>query len=488
MNKVDSVVKAQRREVVTADHPAVKRRLQFLLVILLLVLDALMVTGAFIAAYSLLQSTDIVGSVSLPPVQTYSAIIAIITLTLLVVFYFYGLYHLKRGISRIDEFYKISSAVSLGTVLAVAINSFLLADSFVYPRQMLIFGWLLSLVSITVARMSYRSLVAGLRKRGLGQAKILIVGAGHTGNTILQQVNRSPDLGYQVVGFLDDEVMETSTRTPVLGKVDHLPRVIQQYGVEEVIIAISGASHQKILDIVALCQDEAVNIKVYPDAFQIITKNEVSIGDLNGLPLVSIRDTALQGWHRIVKRLVDVVFSIIALILLSPLLLFIALLVKLDSPGPAFYVQERVGLDGKPIRILKFRSMRVDAERRTGPVFARPDDPRKTPVGRFIRRFSIDEMPQFINVVMGQMSIVGPRPERPHFVEQFRERIPSYMRRHREKAGLTGWAQINGLRGDTSIEERTRYDLYYIENWSLLFDFKIMAKTILQLFRDPQAY
>jgi exopolysaccharide biosynthesis polyprenyl glycosylphosphotransferase len=226
---------------------------------------------------------------------------------------------------------------------------------------------------------------------------------------------------------------------------------------------------------------------VYPDVFQIMA-SEVQISDLDGLPLLTMRDVALRGWRRTLKRIVDIVISVAALIVLAPLMLALAILVKLESSGSAFYVQERMGLDARPFPILKFRSMRRGAEAGTGAVWARRDDPRRTRLGHFMRRYNLDELPQLINVLLGHMSIVGPRPERPEFVAEFRRHIPRYMERHREKAGITGWAQVNGLRGDTSIEERTKYDLYYIENWSLLFDFKIMTKTVISGFGDPNAY
>jgi exopolysaccharide biosynthesis polyprenyl glycosylphosphotransferase len=216
--------------------------------------------------------------------------------------------------------------------------------------------------------------------------------------------------------------------------------------------------------------------------------SEVSIDELCGLPLLTIRDVALRGWKLTLKRAVDVVFSSVALVVLSPFLLLIALLIKLDSPGPVFYCQQRMGLDARPFYMLKFRSMQADAEVSTGPVWAKPDDPRRTRLGAFIRRFSIDEFPQMINVLWGEMSLVGPRPERPVFVEQFKQQIPRYMDRHREKAGLTGWAQVNGLRGDTSVTERTKYDLWYIENWSLGLDFKIMLRTLFRVLTDRNAY
>jgi len=258
--------------------------------------------------------------------------------------------------------------------------------------------------------------------------------------------------------------------------------------VDEVIIALPQASHEELLEMISVCESARVAVRIFPDLFQIVA-SEVSISDLDGLPMLTVRDVALRGWKLAVKRTLDLCVSGLGLIALSPFMLLVALLIKLESRGPVFYTQVRVGLDGKPFHMIKFRSMRPDAEQASGPVWATADDPRKTRLGSFLRATSIDELPQLINVLVGEMSLVGPRPERPVFVEQFRQVVPRYMERHKEKAGMTGWAQVNGLRGDTSIIERTKYDLYYIENWSLLFDLKIILRTIINVFRrDRNAY
>jgi Undecaprenyl-phosphate glucose phosphotransferase len=273
---------------------------------------------------------------------------------------------------------------------------------------------------------------------------------------------------------------------PVLGKTADLPSLIDKQQVQEVIICLPDATHRELVHIVAQCERERVTIRIYPNVFQIMA-SEVSISDLAGLPLLTMRDVALRGWHLAFKRAVDIAGSMAALVIFSPVMMLTALLIKLESPGPVFYVQERMGLDARPFPMLKFRSMRADAERQ-GPGWTKPGDPRRTRIGALLRKLSIDELPQFINVLLGDMSLVGPRPERPVYVEQFRQSIPRYMDRHREKAGITGWAQVNGLRGDTSIAERTKYDLWYIENWSIALDFKIMARTVLRMFSDRAAY
>jgi Undecaprenyl-phosphate glucose phosphotransferase len=290
------------------------------------------------------------------------------------------------------------------------------------------------------------------------------------------------------MGFVDDNPkVKAVQNVPVLGKTDDIPVLIETEQINEMIIALPEATHQEILKIVSKCDQGKVAVKVFPDVFQMMA-SEISIGDLGGLPLLSVRDTALRGWRLILKRAIDLVGSAVGLILLSPFMMLLAILIKLESSGPVLYTQERMGLDGKRFMMLKFRSMRANAEEETGPIWAKLDDDRRTRLGTILRRISFDELPQLINVLLGEMSLVGPRPERPIFVEQFKKSIPRYMDRHREKAGMTGWAQINGLRGDTSIIERTKYDLWYIENWSLALDFRILIRTILYIFHDDNAY
>jgi exopolysaccharide biosynthesis polyprenyl glycosylphosphotransferase len=318
-----------------------------------------------------------------------------------------------------------------------------------------------------------------VQERGLGRDRALIVGSGPVAQMIVQKIRLSPYLGYEVVGIVQGNGGEPEGfEAPILGGVDALPDLITEHQIDEVIIALPEASHQELIRIISLCERGQTAIKVYPDLFQIMATH-VSIDDLGGLPLISVQDVALRGWKLTVKRTMDIVGSALGLIFLSPAMMLAALIIHLESPGPVFYIQERMGLDAKPFKVIKFRSMRQDAERH-GPGWTTKDDPRKTRFGNLLRRTNLDELPQLINVFIGEMSLVGPRPERPVYVHQFRQSIPLYMERHREKAGMTGWAQINGLRGDTSIWERTKYDLWYIENWSIWLDIKILIRTILQ--------
>ncbi len=421
----------------------------------------------------------------------YASLIGAHILSIVTIFGFSKLYYVTRNTSRIDEFYSVFKSTSLGTLMGVALSSLLFKNSSLaldYSRGMVLYGWGLSIVFITLGRMLHANIRSRLRRRGWGCDRVLIVGTGDVGRMVHQKIQSNPGLGYEVAGFVavDGSSSGVPLGAEILGDASQLAPLIDQHDVDEVIIALPEATHQDILMLLSECERGQVTIKVFPDVFQIMA-SPVGIGDLGGLPLVTVRDIALRGWRRVAKRLMDIAGAAVGLILLSPVMLLVAVLIKLDSPGPVFYVQERMGLDAKPFNMLKFRSMRQNAEV-NGPGWTVEDDPRVTPLGRILRQLNLDELPQLINVLLGQMSLVGPRPERPIYVDQFRRSIPRYMDRHWEKAGLTGWAQINGLRGDTSIAERTKYDLWYIENWSLQLDLKILLRTVFNIFELPNAY
>ena len=480
-----------------------RRKDKAILGIALALTDAVMVALAFYASYHLRLRTE---HVNIGPFHDYLGMMMVNVISVLLVLFTAKMYHRQRAISHVDELYAVFSAVTMGTIVAIAAISFLYRQDVNYPRLMMVYSWILTFLFVAVGRLVYARVRWTLQEYQVGQDRVLLVGTGELGRMIHQKILQSPGLGYKVIGYIESgeghnghdlvheqtgpDVLQDSAiicGVPVLGTLDDLHDIVGAFEVDEVIIALPEANQRELVDIIVRAERGRVSIKVFPDVFQIMA-SEVSIDDLNGLPLLTIRDVALRGWKLTLKRAVDIVVSAVALIILSPLLLFISLLIKLDSPGAVFYCQQRMGLDARPFWMLKFRSMRNDAEVTTGPVWATPDDPRRTRLGALIRRFSIDEVPQLINVLWGEMSLVGPRPERPVFVEQFKQQIPRYMDRHREKAGLTGWAQVNGLRGDTSIIERTKYDLWYIENWSLSLDFKIMLRTLFRLLTDKNAY
>lgn len=463
-----------------------KRRYLIVGIVLLLV-DAVGSALAFYTAYQLRLRTEYPLPLNPPPFETYIPMMLIQVAAMLFAFASARLYITRPGASRIDEFNSVFVGASVGTVISLAVTSFVL-KSLDYPRLMIPYAWVLTFVYVGVARLVVRIVIGLLRRRRLAVERVIIIGAGSVGHRLMETIRNSPQLGYEVVGFIDNDPAITNVDgMPVLGTANDLPKALIDNRADDVLIALPHASSREILEIAARCEPAKVNMRVFPDVFQIIA-SEVSINDLNGIPLVTVHDVALRGWRLTLKRAVDVIMSSILLVILSPLLLLVAILVKLSSPGPAFYLQERVGLDGKPFPCIKFRTMRQNAEAQTGPVWATAHDDRRTRLGALLRRFSIDEFPQFINVLLGDMSIVGPRPERPAFVEQFRQEIPRYMERHKEKAGITGWAQINGLRGDTSIEERTRYDVWYVEHWSIWLDMKIMLRTVVEMVRGRNAY
>ena len=462
-----------------------KKRAPLIFKISLVVIDAITAGLAFFVGYQVRLQSDYE---NILPFSNYVGMALVHTISILIVFFFYRLYHRQRSLSYIDQFYAIFGAASVGTIIGIAFISLFFKNQLDYPRLMMVYVWIFTILFTSIGRTIQSRIQLSLQTRGWGEERVLIVGTGEVGRIVMQKIKRSPELGYRVVGFVDDNIdVATVQEVPVLGDTDTLPKVVKNEKINEVIIAMPEATHQETLKIVSKCDRRQVAIKVFPDVFQIMA-SEVTIGDLGGLPLLTVRDTAMRGWQLTVKRLVDILGSGAGLVLLSPIMMLLAILIKLDSAGPVFFTQERMGLDGKRFMKLKFRSMRTDAERETGPIWATADDSRRTRLGTFIRSFSIDEVPQLINVLVGDMSLVGPRPERPVFVEQFRNSIPRYMDRHREKAGITGWAQINGLRGDTSIFERTKYDLWYTENWSLALDFRIMLRTLMQIINDRNAY
>jgi len=465
----------------------VSNRLRLSMTLLTVAADAVAAAVAFYLSYQMRQWIPFPDPLRLGPFRHYLGLLALQVLSLLFVFFMHRLYHVNRGQSRIDLFYSVLSAISIGMLLSTTLSYLIAQGDSLLTRGAVFYGWVLTVVFVGLDRLAIGRLITGLRIRH--PERLLLVGTNEAARMIMQKTVQSPHLGYRLVGFVDGgDAPKEIAGVPVLGSQRDLAKVITEHQVGEVIIALPEASHEDLLDMIQVCETAHASVRIFPDLFQIVA-SEVSIGDLDGLPMLTVRDVALRGWKLAVKRAMDMVMSGLGLIILSPFMLSMALLIKLDSKGPVLYSQVRLGLDGKPFPMLKFRSMRVDAEQGTGPIMATADDPRRTRIGRFLRGTSIDELPQLINVFLGDMSLVGPRPERPVFVEQFGHVVPRYMERHKEKGGMTGWAQVNGLRQDTSIIERTKYDLYYLENWSLLFDIKIILRTFLNLFgRDRSAY
>jgi Undecaprenyl-phosphate glucose phosphotransferase len=344
--------------------------------------------------------------------------------------------------------------------------------------------------SFVIIRLIERGILQSLRSKGFNQRHVLVIGAGRLGQDLVNRIHRCRWMGFQVVGYLDDEENlkgKSFCGAKVLGSLSDLEELIKEYKIDQVYCALPFNQMDKALVISELLEKTTADFRIVPDLVNLYTLN-TSIFEIDGLPVLGVRETPLQGFNIIQKRLFDMVFSLLALILLSPLLIIIMILIKVTSKGPIFYTQQRMGLEQKPFTMYKFRSMQLDAEGETGPVWTSPNDDRRTKFGTFMRKTSIDELPQFINVLFGQMSVVGPRPERQEFINDFKHEVPRYMLRHKTKTGMTGWAQVNGWRGATSIKKRIQYDLYYIENWSIWFDIRIVIDTVIKGFINKNAY
>jgi exopolysaccharide biosynthesis polyprenyl glycosylphosphotransferase len=451
---------------------------------LLLLTDAVALLVAFVLGYMARQYLPFFSQPDAqPPLMQYTPTVILHATTIILLFYFNRLYHLQRIFSRLDQARGIMAVVTVGALLANGVQELIFRNTFLevsYPRSMFFYVWLMSVVLVVIGREFHRWLTTALRRRGIACDNLLIVGTGKIALDVLKLIQKSPDLGYNTIGVVNSPENHQGKMlgVPIVGNYPDLPDLIDKYRVGQIIIAVPDAKRNDIVELVTLCQRGNVDVKIYPDIFAYIA-GDLNVDDLNGVPLLTVRDIALRGWKLSLKRGLDVLGSSLGLIALSPFMLFTAILLRLESRGSVFFIQERMGLDGRPFPMIKFRSMRPDSES-SGPGWTTENDPRVTRVGRFMRRTNWDEIPQLINVFLGHMSLVGPRPEQPYYVNQFRTQIPRYMERHREKAGMTGWAQIHGLRGDTSIPERTTYDLWYVENWSLWLDIKIIFRTVIQ--------
>ncbi len=353
-----------------------------------------------------------------------------------------------------------------------------------------LYFWTINIVALWANRRICRGVLRYLRKKGYNQRTVLIVGSGVLGQRVANVIRSHPEAGIQIVGFLTRRPLRPGTliqEISVLGLYEDVAHLIKTRDIDQVIFALPLEDQPVLNELLQMVDEGICDVKIVPD----LTPFKTLRGGaemFEGLPFITLRDTPLYGWNRILKRSIDILFSALFLGLSAPLFPAIAFLIRLSSPGPIFYRQLRMGLDGKPFQMLKFRTMQADAEEETGPVWASPRDPRCTRLGAFLRRTSLDELPQLWNVLKGEMSIVGPRPERPEFVERFRSSVPRYMLRHKMKAGITGLAQINGWRGNTSLEERIKCDLEYIEKWSLALDLKIMWLTIWKGLINKNAY
>ena len=423
----------------------------------------------------------------LPPLHMYLRLVPVVVVLYPVVFYFQGLYQRRRIRSRFDESMRVVVAVMLATVLLTAGLTFYRPPDFTYSRLFLAVFAFVDAVAVSATRWIIGVTLARIRRSGGNLQRVLVIGAGDLGRQVVERLVLHKEYGFSIVGFLDDDPgrqQRDIQGVPVLGTTRELEQVVKEHGVDQIMIALPLEAHYRTVKLVRRAGQLLVDIKVVPDVLQYYVMR-AGIEDLDGLPLINLTQIPLQGWNQIVKRAFDIVGSALLLLATSWLFPVIAWMIKREDGGPVFFSQVRTGLDGRSFRLYKFRSMRPDAADETQ--WTRSNDNRVTRIGDFLRRTNLDELPQLYNVLIGDMSLVGPRPEQPKFVERFRNRYPAYNTRHRVRSGLTGWAQVNGLRGDTSIRQRVAHDLYYIENWSLGLDIKILWRTFRVALHDARA-
>lgn len=454
------------------------------------VIDAVVICISYLLAWFL----KFVGpfsenSVRSLPFEWYMKTLVVIVPVYLILYYAFSMYTPKRVQGRRLELSNIIKANTVGILIIIG-YTFVLLKEINFSRYVLFLFYIINIVLEELVRIGIRYLLRNIRKRGLNQKHILLVGYSRAAEEYIDRIIQNPQWGYQVRGILDDNIKAGTTYkgVKVLGRIANLLVILPENRLDEIAITLGLNEYYRLQEIVSLCEKSGVHTKFIPDYNNIIPTKPYT-EDLLGLPVINIRYVPLTNtFNAVVKRLMDIGGSVAAIILFSPVMLLAAAMIKLTSPGPLIYKQERVGLHNNTFMMYKFRSMEVQTKEKEKKAWTVKNDPRVTGIGKLMRKTSIDELPQLFNILKGDMSLVGPRPERPFFVEKFREEIPRYMVKHQVRPGLTGWAQVNGYRGNTSIRKRIEYDLYYIENWSVGLDVKILFLTIFKGFVNKNAY
>ncbi len=447
-----------------------------------MVSDMLLVGGCWLLAYYVRFHT-VFPSESVVDAQLYLVALGGVLPTSLFAFRARGLYEPQRGGSLIREAGAVIAAMFVTTVVLLAADAALRA----HLSRGVIAGFVgLATTSVVLFRLCGRAFLRRMRRKGYNLRYLLVVGAGELARETIESIHGHPEAGLRVVGMLSNDAGlqgRTIQGVRVLGGYASVKSILSRRQVDQVVIALPREDSDALEKILADLDDELVTVRLIPDLLHVMTLRS-SVEDLDGLPVINLRESPLVGWAALQKRVFDLVVTSLSMLVAAPLMLAIAAAVRLTSRGPVFYAQERMGLDGRVFRCFKFRTMAHGAEEETGPVWTAKKDPRRTQIGRFLRHTNFDELPQLWNVLRGDMSLVGPRPERPVFIEQFRREIPGYMLRHKVKAGLTGWAQIHGWRGNTSLHERVEHDIYYIQNWTLALDVRILFMTFWRGYRN----
>ncbi|MCQ2498144.1 MAG: undecaprenyl-phosphate glucose phosphotransferase [Lachnospiraceae bacterium] len=456
-----------------------------------LVVDAIVVAISYVLAWFLKFATwfskidPAAGSIDN---RTYFGVMWFLIPMYVVLYYMFNMYAPKRSTMRRYEIFGIFKANTVGIVLFMVI--LFMVEKYDVSRTMIISFYIINVILTTLVRMLVRLILQSFRRKGYNLKYVLLVGYSTAAEEYINRINQNPQWGYVIRGILDDTIPRGTLYkgVKVVGSIENLKYILPENKLDEVAITIALKDYDRLASIVDLCEKSGVHTKFIPDYTSLVPSNPYT-EDVMGLPVINIRYVPLNNsLNLFAKRTFDIVGSLLGIIVFSPIMLFTAIAVKLSSKGPIIFRQERIGLHNKPFMMFKFRSMEVQSVKDEEHGWTVQNDPRVTKIGKFIRKTSIDELPQLFNVLLGEMSLVGPRPERPQFVDKFKEEIPRYMIKHQVRPGLTGWAQINGLRGDTSIRKRIEYDLYYIENWSFSLDIKIMFLTVFKGFVNKNAY
>jgi len=451
-------------------------------------LDALVILVSYVLAWTIQFRLIVPEERGRLPVETYMSALLFVIPGFLLLYYALNLYTPKRVQGRRLEAGNVFVANILG-LLGFIFALYLIKENN-FSRAMIFMFIGMNIVLTVIERNLIRIALKNIRSRGMNLKHMILVGYSRAAEAFIDRVKENPEWGYQINGILDDNYGEgTDYRgVHIIGTCQDLNRILEANKQDEIAITLGLDEYYKLRGVVAACEKSGVHTKFIPDYGNIIPTRPYT-EDLLGLPVVNIRHVPLtDNFNRLVKRTMDIAGSLVCIVLFSPVMLFTALMIKITSRGPLIFTQERVGLHNRPFKMYKFRSMLVQSEEKEKKGWTTRNDPRVTPFGRFIRKTSIDELPQLFNVLMGDMSLVGPRPERPQYVEKFREEIPRYMVKHQVRPGMTGWAQVNGYRGNTSIRKRIEYDLYYIENWTVGFDLKILILTVFKGFINKNAY
>lgn len=451
--------------------------------------DGLIIAFAVYLAWVLKFDLGLLGSKESVEPQTYFVLGAGAIFLYILTNAMFGLYSPQRTRRIPAELFQLGQSTF---VFALTLTTLLFFLKEVHvSRIFLVLFVLLAFIFLAAERIGLRLSLRQFRAMGYNKKFVLIIGAGPLGRKALQMFKDNREFGYEVMGFVDDYLYPSAASVqdiPLIGKSDDVETILNRQLVDQVILALPMDAHHRLKQIISVCEKAGVQLLIIPDYFKYLPARP-QFEEIGGIPMIDIRHVPLDNAVNAgLKRAFDIVFSIIALILCSPLFFLIGAGLKISSPGPIFFVQERVGKNRRIFKMYKFRTMHVSSEASSDTQWTRQNDPRRTPLGAFLRKTSLDELPQFYNVLKGEMSIIGPRPERPFFIEQFKEDIPKYMIRHRVRPGITGWAQVNGWRGDTSIVERINCDIDYIENWTLGLDVKIAVRTLVSGFRNKNAY